>query len=91
MAPSVRVKRRHAYASIRDEDRHASERLLEDPEPARRALSEGAGALSPVLLQNRCHFQWSLSLRLLPVIPAASLLAMSLTGGNEPGQQICPE
>jgi hypothetical protein len=47
MAPSVRVKRRYAYPSLRDEDRHASERLLDDPEPVRRALSEGASALPP--------------------------------------------
>lgn len=47
MAPSVRVRRRHAYASIRDEDRNASERLLDDTEPSRRALSEGAIAVSP--------------------------------------------
>jgi hypothetical protein len=47
MAPSVRVRRRHAYASIRDEDRNASERLIDSPEQGRRALSEGAGALSP--------------------------------------------
>ena len=44
MAPSVRVRRRHAYASIRDEDRYASER---SPDLSRRALSEGASALSP--------------------------------------------
>jgi hypothetical protein len=47
MAPSVRVKRRHAYASIHDEDRYASEWLLDDPELARLALSEGASAPSP--------------------------------------------
>ncbi|KAH9045533.1 hypothetical protein EDB85DRAFT_1907089 [Lactarius pseudohatsudake] len=43
MAPSVRVRRRHAYASIRDEDRYASDQS----ERGRRALSEGASALSP--------------------------------------------
>jgi hypothetical protein len=43
MAPSVRVRRRHAYASIRDEDRYASDQ----DERGRRALSEGASALSP--------------------------------------------
>lgn len=47
MAPSVRVRRRHAYASIRDDDRNASERLLDEPEPSRRALSEGAIAVAP--------------------------------------------
>ncbi|KAI9466894.1 hypothetical protein BJY52DRAFT_1235073 [Lactarius psammicola] len=46
MAPSVRVRRRHAYASIRDEDRYASERLHDQSERGRRALSEGA-TLSP--------------------------------------------
>jgi hypothetical protein len=46
MAPSVIVKRRHAYSSIPDEDRYAPEQLL-DPEPALRALSEGTSALSP--------------------------------------------
>ena len=46
MAPSVRVRRRHAYASIRDEDRHASERLHDQSERGRRTLSEGA-TLSP--------------------------------------------
>ncbi|KAI9448157.1 hypothetical protein H4582DRAFT_1898905 [Lactarius indigo] len=43
MAPSVRVRRRHAYASIRDEDRYASDQS----ERGRRTLSEGASALSP--------------------------------------------
>ncbi|KAH8999236.1 hypothetical protein EDB92DRAFT_1833147 [Lactarius akahatsu] len=43
MAPSVRVRRRHAYASIRDESRYASDQS----ERGRRALSEGASALSP--------------------------------------------
>ena len=47
MAPSVRVRRRHAYASIRDEDRYASERLVDQPDRGRRALSEGATTLSP--------------------------------------------
>jgi hypothetical protein len=47
MTPSVRIRRRHAYASIRDEERLASERLLDQPERGRRALSEGTSTLSP--------------------------------------------
>lgn len=43
MSPSVRVRRRYAYPSILDE----SERLLDQPDRGRRALSEGASALSP--------------------------------------------
>lgn len=38
-----------------------------------------------VLPQNRCHLQGSLSLPLLPVIPAALPLAMSLLGGIPAG------
>src|SRR6266404_7195410 len=41
MAPSVRVRRRHAYASIRDEDRY------DQSQPGRRALSEGASPSPP--------------------------------------------
>jgi hypothetical protein len=92
MAPSVRVRRRHAYASIRDEDRYASERLLEDPERGRRALSEGASALSP----SAASESMPLPMESVPSSPPrdTSRLAPGYvphSGGNEQGQQICPE
>ena len=48
MAPSVRVKRRHAYTSILDDDRYQPEHLADDQlDNGRRALSEGGAPLSP--------------------------------------------
>jgi hypothetical protein len=48
MGPSVRVKRRHAYSSIQDDDRYQPEQLHDNQlEAARRALSEPGAALSP--------------------------------------------
>jgi len=48
MGPSVRVKRRHAYTSIVDDDRFQPEQLPDDQlDSARRALPEGSGPLSP--------------------------------------------
>ena len=47
MAPSVRVKRRHAYTSIQDDDRYQPEHLADDQlDSGRRALSEGGAPLS---------------------------------------------
>ncbi|KAH9966070.1 hypothetical protein BC827DRAFT_1181854 [Russula dissimulans] len=46
MAPSVRVKRRHAYASILDEDRHRPEQPRDDQiEGGRQTLSEAAATM----------------------------------------------
>lgn len=46
--PSVRVKRRHAYSSIQDDDRYRPEQLNDNQlETARRTLSETGAALSP--------------------------------------------
>lgn len=48
MGPSVRVKRRHAYASIQDEDRFRPEHLHDDQlATGRQTLSETSVALSP--------------------------------------------
>ncbi len=48
MGPSVRVKRRHAYSSIQDDDRYQPEQLRDNQlETGRRALSEAGAALSP--------------------------------------------
>ena len=48
MSPSVRVKRRHAYSSIQDDDRYRPEQLHDNQlESGRRALSEPSAALSP--------------------------------------------
>jgi hypothetical protein len=48
MGPSVRVKRRHAYASIQDDDRYQSEQLTDTRlEGGRRALSESGAAADP--------------------------------------------
>ncbi|KAI0307282.1 hypothetical protein B0F90DRAFT_1932074 [Multifurca ochricompacta] len=46
MSPSVRVRRRHAYTSIHDEDRANSEQLRNQPDRGRQPLSGGSGALS---------------------------------------------
>ena len=47
MAPSVRVKRRHVYTSIQDDDRYQPEHLADDQlDGGRRALSEGGAPLS---------------------------------------------
>ena len=46
--PSVRVKRRHAYSSIQDDDRYRPEQLHDNQlESGRRALSEPGSTLSP--------------------------------------------
>jgi hypothetical protein len=46
--PSVRVKRRHVYSSIQDDDRYRPEQPHDDqPETGRRTLSEPGAALSP--------------------------------------------
>lgn len=46
--PSVRVKRRHVYSSIQDDDRYRPEQLNDDQVDAgRRTLSEPGAALSP--------------------------------------------
>ena len=51
MGPSVRVKRRHAYASIQDDDRVQPEHLTDDRlERGRRALSEGGATPDPASL-----------------------------------------
>jgi hypothetical protein len=48
MSPSVRVKRRHVYSSIQDDDRYRPEQLQDNQlESGRRALSEPGAALSP--------------------------------------------
>jgi hypothetical protein len=53
MSPSVRVKRRHAYSSIQDDDRYRPEQPHDNqPESGRRALSEpspsgASGSLPP--------------------------------------------
>ena len=48
MAPSVRVKRRHAYTSIQDDDRYQPEHLADDQlDTGRRTLSEGGAPPSP--------------------------------------------
>jgi hypothetical protein len=48
MGPSVRVKRRHAYTSIQDDDRYRPEQLHDDQvETGRRALSDPSPVLSP--------------------------------------------
>jgi hypothetical protein len=48
MGPSVRVKRRHAYASIQDDDRYHSEQLTDDRlERGRQTLSESGAAADP--------------------------------------------
>lgn len=48
MGPSVRVKRRHVYSSIQDDDRLHSEQLPDDQlAVGRRTLSEPGAALSP--------------------------------------------
>ena len=48
MSPSVRVKRRHVYSSIQDDDRYRPEQLHDNQlETGRRALSEPSAALSP--------------------------------------------
>jgi len=48
MGPSVRVKRRHAYASIQDDDRYHSEQLTDDRlERGRQTLSESSAAADP--------------------------------------------
>jgi hypothetical protein len=48
MSPSVRVKRRHIYSSIQDDDRHQPEQLHDSQlESGRRTLSEPGPALSP--------------------------------------------
>jgi len=50
MAPSVRVKRRHVYTSIQDDDRYQPEHLTDDQsDRGRRALSEGGAPLTPNL------------------------------------------
>jgi hypothetical protein len=49
MSPSVRVKRRHVYSSIQDDDRYAPEQLNDNQlETARRTLSEPGPALATV-------------------------------------------
>jgi hypothetical protein len=48
MSRSVRVKRRHAYSSIQDDDRYRPEQSHDNqPESGRRTLSEPGGALPP--------------------------------------------
>jgi hypothetical protein len=48
MSPSVRVKRRHVYSSIQDDDRYRPEQLHDDQlETGRRTLSEPGAAHSP--------------------------------------------
>jgi len=48
MSPSVRVKRRHVYSSIQDDDRYRPDQLHDDQlETGRRALSEPGAAISP--------------------------------------------
>ena len=48
MSPSVRVKRRHVYSSIQDDDRYRPEQLQDSQlESGRRTLSEPGAALSP--------------------------------------------
>ena len=46
MGPSVRVKRRHAYASIRDDGRHPEHPHDDQQAATRQALSETSGAMS---------------------------------------------
>ena len=49
MSPSVRVKRRHVYSSIQDDDRFRPEQLHDDQlDSGRRAMSEPGGALPSV-------------------------------------------
>jgi hypothetical protein len=47
MSPSVRVKRRHAYSSIQDDDRYRPELPDNQLESGRRAQSEPGATLSP--------------------------------------------